>query len=61
MKMFKLIIAGGRYYSDYDKVQQEAAIYLTERGLKEVTIVSGGAKGADAMGERFAQANGFPV
>lgn len=59
--MFKLIIAGGRNYADYPKVQQQALAFLKERGLDTVTIVSGGAKGADALGEQFAKENGFPI
>jgi hypothetical protein len=51
----KLIIAGGRNYHITDADWQKLdALPITE-------IVSGGASGADAGGEAYAQVRGFPV
>lgn len=59
MKPFKLIVAGGRDFSDtglflktMQQVEQELAEY-------SVSLVSGMAKGADMMGYMFAQEHGI--
>ena len=55
----KVIIAGGRCFEDYeqvccfcDKVRHNQII---------IEIVSGGARGADALGEQYAKERGFNV
>lgn len=54
--MIKLIIAGGRTFNDYELLEKEASAYVSElQKLDEIQIVSGGAKGVDTLGERFAQ------
>lgn len=65
MEPLKIIIAGGRNFSDYAKLRKEtlAAIrtcatefYNCDKIDKDiVTIVSGCANGADTLGERFAK------
>lgn len=54
--MIKLIIAGGRDFNDYPLLQLETRKFLVEHNFnpKELIIVSGNAKGADMLGERFA-------
>lgn len=47
----KLIIAGGRDIHDYSLVLSG----LEESQFKPTTIVSGGAKGVDALGEQYAE------
>ena len=49
----KWIIAGGRDFDDYETLKRVASKAI-RRGD---TIISGGAKGADSLGERFAEAN----
>ncbi len=49
----KVIIAGGRDYADYERLQKVCARLLIGAGTKE--FVSGGAPGADKLGERFAE------
>ena len=53
---YKVIIAGGRNFSDYVLLKERCDFYLQNK-LKEgrVVIVSGHASGADALGERYAQ------
>jgi len=53
----KIIIAGGRNYQFTDKDVEKL------NSIKHLTteIVSGGAKGADSEGERWAKSNGIPV
>ncbi len=57
-----VIIAGCRTYSDY----QEAKDYILSclkisETADQITILSGGCKGADCLGERFAKENGFSL
>ena len=57
---YKVIIAGGRYFSDYALLQENCDYYLSNK-LKthNVIIVSGHATGADSLGERYAQEHGL--
>lgn len=50
MKKFKLAIIGGRDFDDVDLLNDEIS-----KHIKNITlIVSGGARGADSLGEQFA-------
>lgn len=55
----KVIIAGGRDFNDYEFLKQVCS-KLSELD-SEIEIVSGGAKGADALGERFANEMGYAL
>ena len=55
----KVIIAGGRDFSDYDLLRDKCDLLLSN--LSGVEIVSGGAPGADHLGERFAKEKGYLV
>lgn len=55
----KLIIAGGRDFSDYDLLTREVETLIV--GESHVEIVSGGAKGADRLGEFFAIDHDLPI
>lgn len=50
----KVIIAGGRGFSSYWAVCRA----VKDSGFKITEVVSGGASGADALGERWARDNG---
>lgn len=58
----RVVIAGCRYYNTY-KEAKKYIDYCISNIRKEYTIiiVSGCAKGADALGERYAKENGFMV
>lgn len=58
MQEFKLIVAGGRDFNDYEKASEEIR-RLASHELKDfaVSIVCGMAYGADAQGLRFAKEN----
>ena len=60
--MTKIIIAGGRDFNDYDLLKKEVSgfISILKPGTK-IQIISGGAKGVDTLGERFAQENDLEV
>ena len=52
----KLIVAGGRDFSDKEK------LYFELDSIEGITeIVSGNAKGADELGEKYAKERGIPV
>lgn len=57
--IFRVIIAGTRTFSDYELLESHVRYMLSRRSKREVEIVSGGAAGADALGERFARENGY--
>lgn len=58
----KVIIAGGRDFEDYELLKAELNLILCIRVMREdLEIVSGGAKGADALGERYAKEYNVPV
>lgn len=51
----KLAIVGSRSFCDYELLKTK----VNEHFSNVQTIVSGGAKGADALGERYAKDNGI--
>jgi len=55
----KVIIAGGRFFNDYDLLCRKADKILSRQS--EIEIVSGAARGADKLGERYALERGYPV
>ena len=59
MEKFKVIIAGGRDFVDY-QLLSTTCIQLFKNG-DDIEIVSGCAKGADKLGERFAETMGYPL
>ena len=62
--MVKLIIAGGRNFNDYNRLECEVNEFIfdiTTGNDVKIQIISGGAKGADFLGEKFAKENGFEV
>jgi hypothetical protein len=53
--MFKLIIAGSRSFEDYALLKRETKKFLKSLTKdKDIQIISGTARGADRLGERFA-------
>ena len=57
--MFKLIVAGGRDFDDYQLLKNKLDKLLQNK--TEVEIVCGKAKGADTLGERYAKEKGYLV
>lgn len=55
----KLIIAGGRNFSDYEKLCQFCDKILSKQ--TKIKIVSGTANGADKLGEKYANENGYKI
>jgi hypothetical protein len=58
----RIVISGGRDFTDYPLMVEECNAFITERVPTEnIHIISGKAKGADSLGERFAHQNGFKL
>jgi hypothetical protein len=55
----KVIIAGSRDFDDYELLRKYCDFYLQSQ--TEIEIVSGTARGADQLGERYAKERGYPV
>lgn len=56
----RVIIAGGREFSDYNTLKRKCDYYL--QNIKEpVEVISGHASGADALGERYANEKGYKI
>jgi len=53
----KIIIAGGRDFNDYELLKEKCDKIVS--GLTSVEIVSGMARGADALGVRYAKERDF--
>lgn len=62
MEEFKLIVAGGRDFADYDLLANTLnALEQSHLSDKSVSIVSGMARGADALAYMFAHRNNVKV
>jgi len=62
MKPFKLIIAGSRDFKDYDLLAEKCDRLLSQKCLTHtITIISGAARGADQLGERYARERGYSI
>ena len=57
-----VIVAGGRNYSDYKTVKAKLDDFRsTLKPGREINIISGGATGADSLGERYAKENNLDI
>lgn len=54
-----LLIAGSRYFTDYSLANEFINSCLQDFKEEQVTILSGGCRGADAIGERYANEHGY--
>ena len=59
VETFKVIIAGGRDFDDYIKLKKSCDRLLANKD--NIEIVSGTAKGADIIGERYADLWGYKL
>ncbi len=58
----RVVIAGCRDFNDYKTAKEYIDFCLSNiRKDNQIVIVSGGAKGADTLGEQYAKENGFLV
>ena len=62
MDNFKVIIAGSRSFSNYKLLKRVCNNFLrNKRKTHNVIIVSGGARGADSLGEKYSDEEGFDL
>ena len=63
MKELSVLIAGSRDFNDYKLLKKSAIEIITKKTmLPDLTrIISGGARGADTLGERFANEMGLEI
>jgi hypothetical protein len=61
----RIIIAGCRYFNDYGRLKlefvQTVQEWRKEYNFDSLTIISGGAKGTDALGEKLAKNYFLPL
>jgi len=57
----KIIIAGGRNFDNYSLLKTSLDNLFTNLKREEITIVSGHAAGADALGEQYANQNNLDL
>lgn len=55
----KIIIAGSRDFNDYERLRDYCDYLLQNKD--NIEIVSGAARGADELGERYAVERGYPI
>lgn len=58
-KNFYLLIAGSRTYNNYEELTKITNALLVNFKSADIHIVSGGAKGADALAKKYAIDNNF--
>ena len=56
--MFRVIIAGGRDFKDYDLLVKTMN-HLLSNIKDDITVVCGKARGADTLGEQYAKEYGY--
>jgi len=56
---FKVIVAGGREFLDYELVKNKLDSIL--KNQSDIEIVSGKQRGADTLGENYAKEKGYKV
>jgi YspA, cpYpsA-related SLOG family len=57
----RVLVCGGRDFNDWPLLNQALSDLLPEDTRDTVTIISGHARGADALGERWARAEGLQL
>lgn len=59
---FKIVVAGSRDYCDYKKAKEYINLCICGIENKDTVIfLSGGCRGADMLGERYAIENGYDI
>ena len=62
MKNYCVIIAGGRSFNDYKLLAAKCDNILAQkRNTHQIVVISGTARGADTLGELYAQERGYEL
>lgn len=60
--LYRVIIAGSRDFSDYALLCEKCdGLLCQKQGTHQIIIISGTARGADQLGERYAHERGYAV
>lgn len=58
----RIVIAGCRNYNNYEEAKEYIDFFISNIKTKyELIFLSGGCRGADSLGERYANENGFKI
>jgi hypothetical protein len=55
----RVIIAGSRCFKDYNVMEKFCDRVLSKQNKEDVVIISGTARGADTLGEEYAEKKGY--
>lgn len=58
---YRVVVAGSRDFNDYELLKQTLDEFLKDKDKNKITIVSGAARGADRLGEKYAKEKGYNV
>lgn len=58
---FRVIIAGSRDFDNYQLLKSKCDQLLSNKKNEHIVIISGTARGADALGERYAHERGYEL
>ncbi len=62
IKIKRIVVAGCRNFNDYELAKEYIDFCISEiKKTYELIFISGGCRGADALGERYALENGFEI
>lgn len=60
-EQFRVIIAGGRDFNDYELLKKTMDALLVNKINYDIVVVCGKARGADTLGEQYAKSRGYKV
>lgn len=60
---FRLVIFGSREFSDYPMLERKLDSLLSKKIAEgyEIIVISGAARGADSLGEKYAKSRGYAI
>lgn len=60
---FNVIVCGSREFTNYNLLKETCDTFLSDRVEKgyKIVIISGGARGADSLGEQYAKEKGYDL
>lgn len=57
----RIVVAGSRTFTDYATAKETLLCFLATEPADDILILSGGCRGADQLGERFAEEQGYAL
>lgn len=59
--MLRTIVAGSRDFNNFELMERLLDMYFQRYSIDQIEIVSGGARGTDRLGERYANSRGIAL